>query len=65
MDWKNSSKYPSVIIFYVNVCFFVGCIGWLAQFASGGARSDIVCRQDGTVRVEEPLIGSVQYLFDN
>uniref|UniRef100_K7FHS6 Protein smoothened n=1 Tax=Pelodiscus sinensis TaxID=13735 RepID=K7FHS6_PELSI len=42
-DWKNSNRYPAVILFYVNACFFVGSIGWLAQFMDG-ARGEIVCR---------------------
>ncbi|XP_074831906.1 LOW QUALITY PROTEIN: protein smoothened [Carettochelys insculpta] len=52
-DWKNSNRYPAVILFYVNACFFVGSIGWLAQFMDG-ARSEIVCRADGTMRLGEP-----------
>lgn len=52
-DWKNSNRYPAVILFYVNACFFVGSIGWLAQFMDG-ARGEIVCRADGTMRLGEP-----------
>ncbi|KAM8973029.1 protein smoothened [Pelodytes ibericus] len=52
-DWKNSNRYPAVILFYVNACFFVGSIGWLAQFMDG-ARNEIVCRGDGTMRLGEP-----------
>ncbi|XP_039201652.1 smoothened homolog [Crotalus tigris] len=52
-DWKNSNRYPAVILFYVNACFFAGSIGWLAQFMDG-ARSEIVCRADGTMRLGEP-----------
>ncbi|KAM6437441.1 protein smoothened [Liasis olivaceus] len=52
-DWKNSNRYPAVILFYVNACFFTGSIGWLAQFMDG-ARSEIVCRADGTMRLGEP-----------
>ncbi|XP_030830155.1 smoothened homolog [Strongylocentrotus purpuratus] len=55
-DWKNSSKYPAVILFYMNGCFFLGSIGFLAQF-SDGAREDIVCRHDGTMRLAEPSEG--------
>ncbi|CAK8689281.1 unnamed protein product [Clavelina lepadiformis] len=54
IDWKNSSKYPARIIFYINLCFFLGGIGWLAQFFSG-AREEIVCRRDGTMRLAEPV----------
>jgi len=53
IDWKNSSKYPARIIFYINACFFVGGIGWLSQFFPG-ARDEIVCRKDGTMRLAEP-----------
>uniref|UniRef100_A0A8C5R5I9 Protein smoothened n=1 Tax=Leptobrachium leishanense TaxID=445787 RepID=A0A8C5R5I9_9ANUR len=52
-DWKNSNRYPAVILFYVNACFFLGSIGWLAQFMDG-ARKEIVCRGDGTMRLGEP-----------
>ncbi|NXI79046.1 SMO protein, partial [Rhipidura dahli] len=52
-DWRNSNRYPAVILFYVNACFFVGSIGWLAQFMDG-ARNEIVCRTDGTMRLGEP-----------
>lgn len=52
-DWKNSNRYPAVILFYVNACFFMGSIGWLAQFMDG-ARNEIVCRGDGTMRLGEP-----------
>ncbi|XP_070533789.1 protein smoothened-like [Ptychodera flava] len=55
-DWKNSNKYPALILFYMNGCFFVGSIGWLAQFTEG-ARDDIVCRKDGTLRLAEPSKG--------
>ncbi|NWY43825.1 SMO protein, partial [Sylvia atricapilla] len=52
-DWRNSNRYPAVILFYINACFFVGSIGWLAQFMDG-ARDEIVCRADGTMRLGEP-----------
>ncbi|XP_026877431.2 smoothened homolog [Electrophorus electricus] len=52
-DWKNSNRYPAVILFYVNACFFVGSIGWLAQFMDG-AREEIVCKSDKTMRLGEP-----------
>uniref|UniRef100_A0A8C4ZKK7 Protein smoothened n=1 Tax=Gadus morhua TaxID=8049 RepID=A0A8C4ZKK7_GADMO len=47
-DWKNSNRYPAVILFYINACFFVGSIGWLAQFLDG-ARKEIVCKSDNTM----------------
>uniref|UniRef100_A0A8C2DY12 Protein smoothened n=1 Tax=Cyprinus carpio TaxID=7962 RepID=A0A8C2DY12_CYPCA len=52
-DWKNSNRYPAVILFYVNACFFIGSIGWLAQFMDG-ARKEIVCKSDDTMRLGEP-----------
>ncbi|KAI7791837.1 protein smoothened [Triplophysa rosa] len=52
-DWKNSNRYPAVILFYVNACFFIGSIGWLAQFMEG-ARKEIVCKSDNTMRLGEP-----------
>ncbi|KAL6459635.1 hypothetical protein MHYP_G00313940 [Metynnis hypsauchen] len=52
-DWKNSNRYPAVILFYVNACFFIGSIGWLAQFMDG-ARIEIVCKSDNTMRLGEP-----------
>ncbi|KAK9504914.1 hypothetical protein O3M35_009082 [Rhynocoris fuscipes] len=56
IDWKFSSKYPALVIFYINFCFLIVCIGWLAQFLPGG-REDIVCRKDGTLRTAEPSAG--------
>ncbi len=56
IDWEHASRYPALIVFFVNACFFVGAVGWLAQFLPG-ARRDIVCRSDGTVRQAEPQIG--------
>ncbi|XP_011339232.2 protein smoothened isoform X3 [Ooceraea biroi] len=52
IDWRSANKYPSLEIFYINGCFMVSCIGWLAQFA--GSREVIVCRKDGTLRMGEP-----------
>ena len=56
IDWKNAARYPALILFFINTCFFIGSIGWLAQFIPG-ARNDIVCRRDGTIRKAEPQIG--------
>lgn len=56
IDWKSANKYPALIILYINVCFFISSIGWLAQFTPG-ARDDIVCRRDGTLRKSEPTYG--------
>ncbi|CAM1302093.1 SMO (predicted) [Pycnogonum litorale] len=56
IEWKNANKYPALIIFYINGCFMVASIGWLAQFTPL-ARKDIVCRTDGTARRGEPSSG--------
>ncbi|XP_043662212.1 protein smoothened isoform X2 [Drosophila teissieri] len=56
IDWKNANKYPAVIVFYINLCFLISCVGWLLQFTSG-SREDIVCRKDGTLRHSEPTAG--------
>lgn len=56
IDWKNASKYPALVIFYINFCYIMSCAGWLAQFTPGG-REDIVCRRDGTQRHSEPSAG--------
>ncbi|XP_017086923.2 protein smoothened [Drosophila bipectinata] len=56
IDWKNANKYPAVIVFYINLCFLIACVGWLLQFTSG-SREDIVCRKDGTLRHSEPTTG--------
>lgn len=53
VDRKNSNKFPAKAIFYMNVCYTIHCIGWLLQFFPG-ARDDIVCRKDGTLRHSEP-----------
>lgn len=52
MDWKSAQGYPSVIIFYVNICYFVATVGWMLQFLPN-AKQDIVCRKDGTIRRNE------------
>ncbi|XP_017021763.1 protein smoothened [Drosophila kikkawai] len=56
IDWQNANKYPAVIVFYINLCFLIACVGWLLQFTSG-SREDIVCRKDGTLRHSEPTAG--------
>ncbi|XP_024944001.1 protein smoothened isoform X2 [Cephus cinctus] len=53
IDWRSANKYPALVIFYINSCFMVSCIGWLAQF-NPGSRDIIVCRKDGTLRMSEP-----------
>lgn len=57
VDWKSANKYPALVIFYINCCFLVSCIGWLAQFYGPDSRDDIVCRKDGTLRKSEPSAG--------
>ncbi|EZA47218.1 Protein smoothened [Ooceraea biroi] len=52
IDWRNACKYPALVIFYINGCFMVSCIGWLAQFVA--SRDAIICRKDGTLRTKEP-----------
>ncbi|XP_054742762.1 protein smoothened [Anastrepha obliqua] len=56
IDWENANKYPALIVFYINLCFMIACLGWLAQFTPG-SREDIVCRKDGTLRHSEPTAG--------
>lgn len=52
LDWKSAQGYPSVIIFYVNVCYFIATVGWMLQFLPN-AKQDIVCRKDATIRRNE------------
>lgn len=56
IGWRDSRQYPNVMVFYMNLCLLFMCIGWLAQFLPG-AREDIVCRRDGTLRNGEPSSG--------
>uniref|UniRef100_A0A336K3M0 Protein smoothened n=1 Tax=Culicoides sonorensis TaxID=179676 RepID=A0A336K3M0_CULSO len=56
IDWANANKYPALVIFYINLCYMIVCLGWLAQFISEN-REDIVCRRDGTLRRSEPQGG--------
>ncbi|CRL01467.1 CLUMA_CG014359, isoform A [Clunio marinus] len=56
IDWRNSDSYPTLIIFFVNLCCMISCIGWLAQF-NPGSREDIVCRVDNTLKQGEPSGG--------
>lgn len=53
IDWHNGNKYPALVIFYVNLCFMIACIGFLSQFIPG-ARQNIVCRSDNTLKQGEP-----------
>lgn len=56
IDWTNANKYPALVIFYINLCYMIVCLGWLSQFISE-SREDIVCRRDGTLRQSEPQGG--------
>ncbi|XP_012278979.1 protein smoothened [Orussus abietinus] len=53
IDWRSANKYPALVIFYINCCFVVSCVGWMVQF-SPGSREVIVCRKDGTLKMSEP-----------
>lgn len=53
IGWKSQNRYPSVILFYMNICFCAASMGFLVQFADG-ARNRTVCRQDDTMRLQEP-----------
>lgn len=57
VDWRTANKYPALVIFYINCCFLVSCIGWIAQFTGPESRVDIVCKKDGTLRMSEPSAG--------
>ncbi|KAL1441946.1 hypothetical protein MTO96_008160 [Rhipicephalus appendiculatus] len=56
IGWRESRQYPNVMVFYMNLCLLLMCVGWLAQFLPG-AREDITCRRDGTLRSGEPSSG--------
>ncbi|XP_077516954.1 smoothened, frizzled class receptor isoform X2 [Amblyomma americanum] len=56
IGWRESRQYPNVMVFYMNLCLLFMCIGWLAQFLPG-AREDIICRRDRTLRSGEPSSG--------
>lgn len=56
IGWHESRHYPNVMVFYMNLCLLLMCVGWLAQFLPG-AREDITCRRDGTLRSGEPSSG--------
>lgn len=58
VDWRSGNKYPALVIFYINCCFMVSCIGWLIQFSTGN-REVIICRKDGTLRMGEPSGGNL------
>ncbi|XP_058807517.1 protein smoothened-like [Phymastichus coffea] len=53
IDWRSANKYPALVIFYINCCFMISCIGWLAQFTFN-TKENIVCKKDNTLRMSEP-----------
>ncbi|XP_014234423.1 protein smoothened [Trichogramma pretiosum] len=53
LNWRSSNKYPALVVFWINCCFFIFCIGWLLQFLPG-VRENIVCKKDNTLRMGEP-----------
>lgn len=57
IDWKNSNRYPAVIIFYLSICIIGSTLGWLFQFTFG--KNDLVCRADNTTRHGEPSENSL------
>lgn len=60
VDWWNLNCYFVVIFFYVNVCFFVGSIGWLVQFMDGVCW-EIVCCVDGIMRFGEFIFNEILF----
>uniref|UniRef100_U5EP59 Putative smoothened n=1 Tax=Corethrella appendiculata TaxID=1370023 RepID=U5EP59_9DIPT len=60
IDWRNAKKFPSLVVYYFNICYMVLCVGWLQQFLPG-SRDDIVCHKDGTLRHSEPSSGENLY----
>ena len=53
---KAAKRYPQVIVFFLNLLFFVASIGWMLQFFPD-MRTSIVCKRDGTARKSEPQSG--------
>ncbi|PVD32109.1 hypothetical protein C0Q70_07537 [Pomacea canaliculata] len=31
IDWQNANRYPALILFFINICFLLGSVGWMAQ----------------------------------
>ena len=60
---KAAKRYPSVIVFFLNLLFFVASIGWMFQFFPD-MRTRIVCKRDGTARRSEPQSGFVLVVSD-
>ncbi|GFQ74707.1 smoothened homolog [Trichonephila clavata] len=56
---KGAKQYPAAIIFLINLCLAFVSLGWLIQFFPG-ARDEIVCFHDGTIRRQQPK--SAQHL---
>ncbi|GFW58054.1 smoothened homolog [Trichonephila clavipes] len=55
----GAKQYPAAIIFLINLCLAFVSLGWLIQFFPG-ARDEIVCFHDGTIRRQQPK--SAQHL---
>ncbi|XP_018905351.2 LOW QUALITY PROTEIN: protein smoothened [Bemisia tabaci] len=56
LDWKSSNKYPALVVFYINLCFLIVCMGWLYPVLFN-SQKDIICRKDKTLRTSEPSVG--------
>ncbi|XP_054157907.1 uncharacterized protein LOC128956240 [Oppia nitens] len=54
IDWRSSSRWPALIIFYLNLCLFAHYAGWLMQSALHDGHRVISCRPDNTTRYGEP-----------
>ncbi|XKL60090.1 hypothetical protein PGB90_001106 [Kerria lacca] len=70
IDFHSSKKYPTRVIFYMNLCFLLSSFGYMYQFWPWV--NDHTCRPDGTRRKSEPgmqgnlscvVIFSVVYYF--
>lgn len=46
-------KAPASAIFWLNLWYMISCFGWLLQFLKPGIRDVIVCKKDGTLRINE------------
>ena len=53
LDWNRMNRYPKRILFFLNLCVFLGNFGILAQDLTPNADS-YLCHGDGSVRINEP-----------
>ncbi|VDP87757.1 unnamed protein product [Echinostoma caproni] len=44
-------------LFYIHVCFLLGCLAWLVPLLPGWGEL-VACREDGSVRTGEPQVSS-------